>query len=106
MASNDIKCQWHNNNKRYFYITEDSRVLPCCYYADKKDQEDDKIFFEYSKENPDWNDLSIHSMKDIMNNKMYQEHLWYPGWEAGPSPVCVRNCGLLRTKPKKFTKEF
>lgn len=95
MNSNNISCSWHSNKERKFYIDEDMKVLPCCYYATSKNlKKMDKYFFDYSEKNPDWNDLSKNSLEDIMANDIYQRHLWYPGWNGdNPSDLCIFKCG-------------
>jgi hypothetical protein len=94
MDSNDIQCEWHNEKKRLFYIDENLKVLPCCYYVLLSDRLQDPVFRKHSLETPDWNDLSKYTLEEIAQHKIYQKHIWYPGWKGeNASPVCLKNCG-------------
>ena len=92
--------------KREFEITSDGRVWPCCYYAnlwqlrDDPDEEadvrlsDDSEVMKLLEKEPDWNNLAIHSLEDIVNHDIYWSHFWTGGWEGDdPSPICAHECG-------------
>lgn len=94
MNLNDIHCEWHSKDKRSFYIDENLKVLPCCYYVLLSDRFQDPIFKKHSLETPDWNNLSEHTLEEITQHEIYQKHIWYSGWESeNVSPVCLKNCG-------------
>lgn len=104
---NNIICRFHSDNDRAFYITENLKVLPCCYYASldlagkflEKNEGDftldnlDPIFAEQSKLDPNWNDIASKSLEEIMENKIYKHHLFHDGWNSdNPSKICVYHC--------------
>ena len=95
MNSYNIKCSWHSEENRNFYIDENLKVLPCCYYQvpEKVLKELDPKFFDYSQKNADWNNLTKHTIEEITSTEIYNKHIWYPGWNNDPSGLCVKNCG-------------
>lgn len=99
---NKIDCEWHDNERREFYVDENMKVLPCCYYAAGFKFTPDPVFLEYSEKNPGWNDLSLNTMDDIIDSEIYQKHLWWEGWENNPSELCIRNCGWKYKSPDDF----
>lgn len=103
-----IDCKYHNQESRNFYIDENSRVWPCCFYATSVTrnqlQYQDYVMYRYTQDNPDWNNLSVNSMSDIIDSIMYQDHVYYPGWSKDPSNICIFNCGDERLRAFKLYK--
>lgn len=97
-----VNCKWHTTECREFYVDENMRVLPCCYYASGLRTLPDPVLQEYEKNNPGWNDLSQHKMDDIVASEIYQNHLWLPGWKNNPSELCIKNCGWKYRTPDEF----
>ena len=98
---NNIKCPYHDKESRNYYITENLKVLPCCYYATTilapsvagKIQELDPVFYETSKMHPDWNDISKYTIKEIESHTIYKHHLFEEGWNSdSPSGICMKHC--------------
>ena len=108
MDSHEIECDWHSNKERKFYVDENFRVLPCCFYVmnDQEMLEFDPKFKKYTEENPDWNNLKYKTIDEIINSEIYQDHLWYPGWENNPSLRCLKTCGRKRITPKFVQRLF
>lgn len=102
----DIDCHYHNKEKRQWYVDEKMKLLPCCFYSSAEIFDnleiEDPVFAKFCKDNPGWNDLSLHSMEEIVSSKMYQEHIYFPGWESNPSKCCIQNCGV-KTKRRVST---
>lgn len=108
--SNDIRCDFHGKEKRNFYIDENLNVLPCCFYvmSEKKLFERDRRFGEYSEKNPGWNNIKHNKFQDILQSEIYQEYLWFPGWESeDASPICLLKCGKnMKNKRKVRSKKL
>lgn len=99
-----IYCEWHSSDRREFYVDENMKVLPCCYYAVGLKNIPDPVFLDYEKQNPGWNDLSLYTMDEIINSEIYQNHIWTTGWEKSPSELCIANCGWKYRSPDEFEK--
>ena len=108
-----IKCAYHSLKNRQWYISEEMRVYPCCFYVEQDIlgliELTDPKFVKLCKSDPDWNNLEKHPMEEIINHPMYQHDIWYPGWESDPSRICIKQCGP-NTKRKsgsriKFSKK-
>ena len=84
--------------ERAWEVTIDGRLHPCCYYANdwsERDFNDDKIKQEY-QDNPDWNNLLVHTMEEVMSHPLYSEYIHFPGWESdNPPPVCAKECSII-----------
>lgn len=84
--------------QRDWEVTVDGRLHPCCYYANnwsERNFKDEKIAQEYA-DNPDWNNLLIHTMEEIVSHPLYDEYIHFPGWESdNPPPVCVSECSVI-----------
>lgn len=100
----NIKCQFHNKTSRGFYVDEKLKVWPCCYYSGEslldRLEESDNRMYQHTKENPTWNDLAVNSMTSIIASDMYQDHIYYPGWETNPSDICIDNCSDLSERKR------
>jgi len=104
---NGIWCMYHDNRKRSFYIDEFLKVLPCCFYASayiNADNDENKIldseFENESITNPGWNDLSKHTIEEMLENRIYKHHIFYNGWDSeNPSEICLHTCGNKRKQP-------
>lgn len=104
-----IICSVHSKNAREWEVTPDGRVWPCCYFANgwdsRKDTSNpldhqllksDKKLQKLMQDDPDWNNLETHRLSDIIEHEIYQNHIFFPGWESDePSPVCVHECGTF-----------
>lgn len=89
-----ISCDFHDKHKRQFYIDENQKVWPCCHYANEHNlKELDNKLYESLQDNPDWNNISKHDMKEIVDNPLYSHDIYIPGWETNPSKLCVKICG-------------
>lgn len=84
--------------EREWEVTVDGRLHPCCYYANnwsERNFKDDKIKKEYEN-NPDWNNLLVHTMEEIMSHPLYNEYIHFSGWKSdNPPPVCVNECSVI-----------
>lgn len=104
---NVIKCAYHSPDYRQWYVSEEMKVYPCCFYVEQtllnKIHISDPKFAKLCKDDPDWNSLEKHSMEEIINHPMYQHDIWYPGWESDPSSICVKHCGP-KTKRRSGTR--
>ena len=98
---NEVVCEWHSSERRDFYVDEDMKVLPCCFYVGGMKRTPDPVFEKFTENNPDWNDLSKHTMEEIANTEMYQKHFWL---FENPSEICIRNCGWKYQTPDDFEK--
>ena len=92
-----IDCEAHSKSHRYFYVDEYMRVWPCCYfsYAYKPGLPDPEVtdpLYNEKLKDPDWNKLTKRSYNDIINDPLFKDYTFYPGWESNPSPICVFNC--------------
>lgn len=107
MSKCKIECPVHELSRREFEVTSDGKVWPCCYFANawdtrfdkgssvRQDYEDDKTMQELEKAEPGWNDLSKHSLDDIVDHEIFWTHLWFPGWEGDTPPnICVTECSV------------
>lgn len=103
-----ISCNVHSKTSREWEITPDGKVWPCCYFANGWDSRhdpdslDNKLLMSDKKvkqliENePDWNNLEKHTLSEIIQHDIFQQHIYFPGWESDePSPVCVQECGVF-----------
>ena len=104
---NNIKCFYHTKKERNFYITEDLKVLPCCFYASHRLNMDvmgnlkdfDSKFHMETENDPDWNDISKHTLEEIENHTIYKHHLFEEGWNSdNPSKVCITNCTVKKNQ--------
>lgn len=92
---------YHDENKwNETEITIDFKVLPCCVYHSAAP---DGITNDPYLDNlpNDWNDLTKHSMEEIMNHKVFTKYLTDDNWqdENKCPPFCKELCG-----PKKEVK--
>lgn len=89
-----IDCDYHNETRRDFYIDEDQRVWPCCFYSNETNlEENDNKLYKSLQDNPDWNKLSKNDIKSIVANEIYSQDIYIPGWKNNPTKVCILNCG-------------
>lgn len=108
-STNCIKCDFHSKTNRDFYIDEDQVVWPCCHYANESKiknrlrELDNKLHVSLI-EDPDWNNISKHSIKDIINNKIYAHDIYIPGWESNPTKLCIKTCGGTGEDGYRFSK--
>jgi len=102
-----ITCKFHDGRGREFFIDEEQRVWPCCYYYTDymtgAIEDRDPKFHQKLVDDPKWNSLSDHPIKDILATDTYSHDIWVPGWETNPTKACVLECGL---KPKKIAMDY
>lgn len=100
-----IRCDVHMGHRREFEISSDMRVWPCCYFANawqlKSDPDSsltvnfthDEILQKRFKEDPDWNNLKVKSLDDILEDDILQKYVADEGWNSeNPPKICVREC--------------
>lgn len=79
IVNNDISC--NNQNKHMYFIGHDSRVWPCCFIHNgfmnmdrgKAEILHDRLFETYKSN--DWNDLTKHSVEEILAHDFYKSDL-------------------------------
>ena len=79
IVNNDISC--NNQNKRMYFIGHDSKVWPCCFLHNgfmnmdrgKADILHKRLFDSYGSD--DWNDLTKHSVEEILAHDFYKSDL-------------------------------
>jgi MoaA/NifB/PqqE/SkfB family radical SAM enzyme len=83
------------------FINPEAQVYPCCMFsAAAYDASSDIKLKEamYHTEGPDWHDLNLHSLTDIMNNQ------WWKWLSDGirqvtnPCDMCIQQCGASKSK--------
>jgi hypothetical protein len=105
----NIRCMsWHvdesdaNNipERRDWEINTDGKVWPCCKFISKiyshnglENLGDEKLK-TLIENDPDWNNIYKHDIKDIINHWAYSEYIHPRGWNSNnPPDVCARLCG-------------
>ena len=83
----------------------DGRLWPCCNIVNAWDQpfsKDGKVlrndpdFKKAIEEDPDFNSMSVHNVKNIMEHEYFAKRTFIEGWESDNCPeICVKNCGKL-----------
>lgn len=77
-VKNDISC--HNKNYSMYFLAHDSKLWPCCFLhngfmntdAGKVEILEKRLLEAYGE---DWNDLSKHSVSEVLNHRFYAEDL-------------------------------
>ena len=108
MSKCNIFCSQHYHNYREWEITSDGRVWPCCFYANAWDKRlatdhnsfvetqrllDDDIFWQLLQQDPDFNNLTIHSFDNIISHPIFNKHIYFEGWRSETPPtICVAEC--------------
>ena len=99
---NDINCRLIH--QRRVYISHDMKLWPCCWFGDiyhdnirtsifKSDR--DKFFKMEKQYGEDWNDVSSHSIQDILKHEYYEKTL-QESWDTEHDLYvkrCVIECG-------------
>ncbi len=78
-VENEISC--NNKNKNMYFVGHDSRLWPCCFLhngfmnsdSGKADILHKRLFEAYGSN--DWNDLSKHSVEEVINHPFYTSDL-------------------------------
>jgi len=72
------------------YISSDKKFYPCCdfYYCN---EELHKVFYDWWNDDVDWNDLSKHSVKEVLSNKKMFE-LWASFKTPKMISICAGAC--------------
>ena len=110
MSKCNIYCSQHSKTERDWEITPDGRVWPCCYYDNAWDKRlatefgqfgetlfviNDDIFWGLLQQEPDFNNLEIHSFDEIINHPIFQKHIYFEGWQSdNPPAMCVEECKI------------
>ena len=95
-----VQCNFHNETVRGFYLDSSMQVFPCCHYASIYGERNisdevpvrDQSYEQSLVDNPEWNNLNEHSLKEITKHDQYQKNIYYPGWIDNPTPVCMHFC--------------
>jgi len=94
--------------KREWSIDVEGRVWPCNIYANLWGDtridivEHEKInadvtFKKMFKDDPTWNDLKYHTLKEIVNNEVFWTKLWFPGWNNNDTTNICLECARTDT---------
>lgn len=81
----DIKC--NNKNYKMYFISFDSKLWPCCFLnngffqteAGKVEILQQRLYDAYGSD--DWNDISLHSIGEILNHEFYKNDL-VESWDS------------------------
>lgn len=90
VINNSVDCD--NKKKKMYFISFDSKLWPCCFLNNgffNSDQGkikflEKRLYQAYDSDN--WNDISVHSISDILSHRFYKNDLvssWYSK-EHGP----------------------
>ena len=102
-----IDCHaWNEKEQlRMWDSSIDGRIWPCCNFVNAWDQPDtkdgkilrnDSEFNNAIREDKNFNLLSIHPIKSIIEHKYFSEHTFKTGWNSDKCPeLCSKNCGTL-----------
>ena len=94
-SKSSIKCKWQE--KRQIQISHMGEVWPCCYMlSDRYPKDETSLFYTdieriLKSNEPNFNDINYHSLKDILNHKWFREKLT-ESWFSDRYQVCPRNC--------------
>lgn len=96
-----------NPKERRWEISTDGRIWPCCKFIpyvhsqlDSKSLKDKKLDTLINQD-PDWNNIYKHDIKDIINHWAYSEYIHPRGWNSeSPPDICSRLCGNKKNKTK------
>jgi len=69
----NISCQ--HLDKDEIFLGADHRVYPCCYLYDSKIQFDEDIKRIYNHYGEDFNNLKVHTLKEILDNPWFSGEL-------------------------------
>ena len=111
---NNIKCMsWEGDEsdttadpkERRWEINTDGKVWPCCkfipYVYSQNKKLDDAEIDNLINQDPDWNNIYKHDIKDIINHWAYSEYIHPRGWNSeNPPQICSRLCGNKKKKSK------
>lgn len=98
MMSCKIICNVFHEGVRDWEITSDGRLWPCCYYANSYQDGtlDDEIILSEFQKDPDWNDLTKNSVDKVVENTVFSEYIFIPGWQSdNPPAICKRECSAV-----------
>lgn len=83
---------------REWEVTTDGRLWPCCYYANlwnENKMHKDPVLAKSFQADPDWNDLTKHTLDEITKNIMYDSYIHNEGWDSdNPPPICELECSV------------
>lgn len=85
IVNNEISC--NNQEKKMYFISFDSKLWPCCFMQNgliasdsgKVDALNKRLYDAYDSD--DWNDISEHSISDILKHEFYGNDL-VASWES------------------------
>lgn len=93
---------------REWEVTTEGRVFPCCFfvnsytnYTDNKEMQGgevllwkhDDILRKKFEQDPDWNNINVRDFDDIIQDEIYWNYIYYPGWESNDPPlICDEEC--------------
>ena len=96
---------WDKTGRRSWEINTDGKVWPCCKFINKiysnngiKKLNDEKLE-KLIQEDPNWNNIFVNSIDDIMSHWAYSEYIHPIGWNSdSPPDLCARLCGRKKKK--------
>lgn len=90
----DSKCPWYRDER--IQIGPWGNVWPCCYIADVMEgitEINQREQLEKEMPNQEWNNLTNHSLNDILSHKWFNSTL-NSAVEHGKYAVCINNCEI------------
>lgn len=84
-VTDEISC--NNQKRKMYFISFDSKLWPCCFMQNglitadqgKIDILNQRLYVAYGSD--DWNDISMHSINDILSHEFYTDDL-VTSWES------------------------
>lgn len=91
----NIEIDCHYRKEQMVFVSYDSRLWPCCFVSNGFFHNKSKVNFLkarlYNNYGEEFNDLTIHTASDILNNDFYKNDLV----ESFSNPVDIGSCGKL-----------
>lgn len=91
-----IDCKYIHGGE--IFIAANSTLWPCCFLWDSAFKNKEDINTKYAEFPKDWNNLRVHSIKEILDSEYYQKLLqdsWDPNHRLHVSR-CIRSCAKNR----------
>jgi hypothetical protein len=89
------------------FVNTSGQVLPCCFVGNRMSithMEDAIQIREIQKSIGNANNLNLHSMKEILDNKVLD--VWSNSWENKSIAICWNQCGTNNTKERAVDSLF
>lgn len=72
-------------------VSLDNKLYPCCWLLTETPKS--HYLTELEKKDPDWNNLTKHSMELILKHDAFVNHFNVKGWNSSNcDPVCIEEC--------------